>query len=210
MQTGAPCWKPDPPSTGTCQVVTASETPRLAGDDDAIARRRRSASRRRWEGLPYWLILPTLGYLAVFFAWPMVKAFELAFQDESGQLDVRRGPNDVPRPEFEHALTFTLLLVVVIVPLQFVLAFVMALIVNATLRGRGLFLFIFILPLAVSDLAAGIVWSAIFTEHGYLNTILQHLGRHRPAEHLARPDRLELAARRGRRWPRSGGRRRSS
>ena len=40
--------------------------------------------RRRWQGLPYWLILPTLGYLAVFFAWPMVKSFELAFQDVAG------------------------------------------------------------------------------------------------------------------------------
>ena len=57
-----------------------------------------------------------------------------------------------------------------IVPLQFVLALGMALIVNAKLRGRGLFLYIFLLPLAISDLAAGIVWSAIFTERGYLNT----------------------------------------
>ena len=32
------------------------------------------------------------------------------------------------------------------------------------------------MPLAISDLAAGIVWSSIFTERGYLNTILQHLG----------------------------------
>ena len=64
----------------------------------------------------------------------------------------------------------------VIVPIQFVLALTMALLVNANPRGRGLFLFVFILPLGVSDLAAGLVWSSIFTEHGYLNTILQDLG----------------------------------
>jgi multiple sugar transport system permease protein len=52
----------------------------------------------------------------------------------------------------------------------------MALLVNAKLRLRGLFLYIFMLPLAISDLAAGIVWGAIFTETGYLNTILQRLG----------------------------------
>jgi multiple sugar transport system permease protein len=132
--------------------------------------------KRRWEGLPYWLILPTLGYLAVFFAWPMIQSFELAFQDLGGNwsLDsIRRMLNDT---DFRHALTFTLLLVAVIVPVQFVIAFVMALLVNAKLRGRGLILFIFIMPLAVSDLAAGLVWQAIFTDHGYLNTILQHLG----------------------------------
>jgi ABC-type sugar transport system permease subunit len=37
--------------------------------------------------LPYWLILPTLAYLALFFAWPMYRAFELAFRDgDSGDM----------------------------------------------------------------------------------------------------------------------------
>ena len=132
--------------------------------------------RRRWEGLPYWLILPTLGYLAVFFAWPMVQSFRLAFQDIGGHWSfdpVNRMYHD---PDFKHALWFTLLLVAVIVPLQFAIALTMALIVNAKLHARGLILFIFILPLAVSDLAGGLVWQSIFTDHGYLNTLLQGVG----------------------------------
>src|SRR6476646_7467025 len=116
--------------------------------------------RRRWQGLPYWLILPTLGYLAVFFAWPMVKSFQLAFQDVAGNWSFDSISRMYHDPEFGHALRFTLLLVVV----------------TSTLHGRGLLLFIFILPLAVSDLAAGLVWQQIFTVHGYLNTILQPLG----------------------------------
>jgi multiple sugar transport system permease protein len=77
---------------------------------------------------------------------------------------------------FSRALWFTLLLVAVILPLQFILALSMALVVNAKLRGRGVFLYIFMLPLAISDLAAGIIWYAIFTERGYLNTVLERLG----------------------------------
>jgi multiple sugar transport system permease protein len=130
---------------------------------------------RRWEGLPYALILPTVAYLGLFFAWPMVQAFELAFRID-GKWTVapfRTMANDV---NFDHALRFTLLLVVVIVPIQFVLALVMALIANAKVRGRGLFLAIFILPLAISDLAAGLVWQAILTERGYLNTVLEKVG----------------------------------
>ena len=130
---------------------------------------------RRWEGLPYALILPTVAYLGLFFAWPMVQAFELAFRVD-GTWTVapfRTMMNDI---NFNQALGFTLLLVGVIVPLQFVLALVMALIVNAKVRGRGLFLAIFILPLAISDLAAGLVWQAILTERGYLNTVLQKVG----------------------------------
>lgn len=144
-------------------AVTVAERPTLA------------QRMRRWEGLPYWLVLPTLGFLALFFAWPMVQSFELAFRDEGRwTLDhVRTMRNDL---RFEEAFWFTLLLIAVIIPVQFLLALAMALIVNAKLRVRGLFLYIFLLPLAISDLAAGIVWSAIFTETGYLNTVLTRLG----------------------------------
>jgi multiple sugar transport system permease protein len=130
---------------------------------------------RRWEGLPYALILPTVAYLGLFFAWPMVQAFELAFRVDGSWTvaPFRTMANDV---NFNQALGFTLLLVGVIVPIQFVLALVMALIVNAKVRGRGLFLAIFILPLAISDLAAGLVWQALLTERGYLNTVLQKVG----------------------------------
>jgi multiple sugar transport system permease protein len=130
---------------------------------------------RRWEGLPYALILPTVAYLGLFFAWPMVQAFELAFHVDGTWTfaPFRTMYHDV---NFNQALGFTLLLVGVIVPIQFVLALAMALIVNAKLRGRGLFLAIFILPLAISDLAAGLVWQAILTERGYLNTVLEKIG----------------------------------
>ncbi len=40
--------------------------------------------RRRWEVLPYWLILPTVVYLGLFFVWPMIQGFGLALRDESG------------------------------------------------------------------------------------------------------------------------------
>jgi multiple sugar transport system permease protein len=130
---------------------------------------------RRWEGLPYVLILPTVAYLGLFFAWPMVQAFELAFRvGEDWTVEpFRRMRNDT---NFDEALEFTLLLVVVIVPIQFVLALVMALIANSKLHGRSLFLAVFILPLAISDLAAGLVWQSILTERGYLNTVLQEFG----------------------------------
>jgi multiple sugar transport system permease protein len=130
---------------------------------------------RRWEVLPYGLILPTVAYLALFFAWPMVQAFKLAFQD-GGVWTVEPFRMMVNDANFGDAFRFTMLLVVVIVPLQFVLALAMALLINSKLHGRGLFLAIFIMPLAISDLAAGLVWQSILTERGYLNTLLEHVG----------------------------------
>jgi multiple sugar transport system permease protein len=77
---------------------------------------------------------------------------------------------------FWPALRTTLLLMVIIIPIQFVLAIIMALVIQANLKGSSVFLGIFSIALGVSDLAVGIVWYAIFTHFGYLNSILQSLG----------------------------------
>jgi multiple sugar transport system permease protein len=139
-------------------------------DETTLARR-----RRRWEVLPYWLILPTVAYLGVFFVWPMIQGFGLALRDEDGWT-FSAVDTMVHDADFSKAMSFTFILIVVIVPIQFVLAFGMALLLNARLRGAGFFLYVFLLPLAVSDLAAGIAWSSIFTERGYLNTIIEGVG----------------------------------
>ncbi len=77
---------------------------------------------------------------------------------------------------FMPAFTTTLLLMVLIIPVQFFLAIVMALIIQARLKGNTFFLYIFAIPLGVSELAVGIVWFAIFTQNGFLNSMLQGMG----------------------------------
>jgi multiple sugar transport system permease protein len=87
--------------------------------------------------------------------------------------NVRRMVKD---PRFKDAVTTTLLLFAIILPIQFVLAIIMALVLHAQLRGNTIFLYIFAIPLGISDLAAGLVWEAIFKQNGFLNTFLQQLG----------------------------------
>jgi multiple sugar transport system permease protein len=77
---------------------------------------------------------------------------------------------------FWSAFRTTLLLIVLIIPVQFILAIVMALVIQANLKGSGFFLYIFAIALGVSDLAVGILWYSIFTQFGYLNSVLQGLG----------------------------------
>ena len=60
----------------------------------------------------------------------------------------------------------------------------MALVINARLKGISLWLYVYALPLAISELAAGLVWSAIFSQRGWLNSILQPR-HHRHAHRLA-------------------------
>jgi multiple sugar transport system permease protein len=213
---------------------------------------------------PYLLLLPTLLYLLLFFAVPIVQSFQLAFSKDIDLLNVRADPredaaptgtlgmqvevavqdrkrleetlpNGLKRPvywflvegkdptgktvkgwvhqkymfiesrtdsttarvvsgeparswtldyvtrmvqdfQFGRALLTSLLLVVLILPLQFILAIIMALVLQSQIRGSTIFLYIYAIPLGISDLASGIVWLSIFTQQGFLNSFLTTTG----------------------------------
>jgi len=97
---------------------------------------------------PLLLILPSLVFMTLLFLWPLVAGV--------GQVSA--------------------LLIVVVIPLQFALAIGMALLLRQRPRLAGLHFYIWVVPLAISDLAAGLVWLSIFTDRGYLNSALDHLG----------------------------------
>lgn len=125
--------------------------------------------------LPYLLILPSLIYLLIFFAYPMVAAFSLAFRTEDGWT-FEHFSTMIKDIGFRPALQTTFVLLVLIIPMQLILALVMALIVQARLKFSSWFLYIYSIPLGISELAAGIAWFAIFTQRGFLNTVLMRLG----------------------------------
>ena len=95
---------------------------------------------------------------------------------DTGQFTTRYLQRMVNDRFFWTAFRTTLLLIVLIIPAQFVLAIIMALVIQADLKGSGIFLYIFSIALGISDLAVGILWYSIFTQSGYLNSILQGLG----------------------------------
>ncbi|MBI5669114.1 MAG: sugar ABC transporter permease [Chloroflexi bacterium] len=213
---------------------------------------------------PYLLLLPSLIYLLLFFAYPMVQSLQLALRREGQYLHLRaeakeeaaptgtvamqtdvtvldrvRGeellPNGRTRPvywflvegpdtsgvpvqgwvsqrdvfiesrtesttarvvngeatqewtldyvrrmvtdfRFGNALATSVLLIVLILPLQFILAIVMALVLQSQIRGSTVFLYIYAIPLGISDLASGILWYSIFTQRGFLNSFLVSTG----------------------------------
>jgi multiple sugar transport system permease protein len=125
---------------------------------------------------PYALLLPSALFLVLFFATPMVQAFALALQDADGSIGLGNVQRMLGDRSFRSALLTTLALVVLVIPIQFALAMSMALVINARLKGQGLWLYVFALPLGISELAAGIVWVSIFTQTGWLNSVLMGLG----------------------------------
>ena len=135
---------------------------------------RRRAGRVRLRGA-YLLLLPSTAFLAVFFLWPMAQGLLLSLQGRQG-FTTEFFARMVSSPQFWPAVRNTLLVVLVVLPLQFALALAMGLILQSNPRGRGVFLYFWAVPLAVSDLAAGLVWLSIFTDNGYLNSLLVRLG----------------------------------
>lgn len=128
------------------------------------------------SALPYSLLAPTLIFVTLLIVVPIFQAFLLAFQSADGSFTLANFQKMVSDTAFADALKFTFLLLIFIVPMQVVLALVMALLIHTRFKGHSFFLYIYAIPLAISDLAAGIAWLSIFTERGYLNSILNQLG----------------------------------
>ena len=125
--------------------------------------------------LPYMLIAPAVIFLLALFVAPLVQTILLSFQD-GATLSIANYQRMATDLNFVPALRNTFALVIVIIPVQLVLAIAMGLMVQKLDAGRELIMWIWTIPLAVSDLAAGLVWLAILQNSGYLNTALYELG----------------------------------
>jgi len=130
---------------------------------------------QRIKLIPYLLIAPSVLFLAALFLFPLVQTISLAFHTD-GALSLAKFSQMADDLDFTDAVANTFKLVIIVVPAQLILALAMALMLPHIRRGRDLVLWIWSIPLGISDLAAGLVWLAILTDRGYLNTILFKLG----------------------------------
>jgi multiple sugar transport system permease protein len=129
---------------------------------------------RKWA--PYLLFLPTLAFLTAFVIYPIVKTFGIIFIGASGRLSLDHLSRLLHDSTFWKALKYTLLFICTIVPLQVLIAFLLALFINRRFRGYTAVLYLIALPLALSDVSAALLSYDIFTSHGFLNKILLKLG----------------------------------
>jgi multiple sugar transport system permease protein len=130
-------------------------------------------TQRRW--VPYALVAPCVIFLAVLFLLPLGQTLWLSLSGADGVsfANYARMWNDL---NFADALRNTFLLTLIVVPAQLALALLMAVMIARIDRGRDLVLWVWVIPLAISDLAAGLAWLAILQSTGYLNSTLFALG----------------------------------
>ncbi|MHB1110208.1 MAG: carbohydrate ABC transporter permease, partial [Devosia sp.] len=127
------------------------------------------------KALPYLLLLPATLFLLMLFVYPFLQIAVLAFSGPEG-FTLKPFQTMATHWKFQTTLWNTILLTAIIVPIQLVMALSMASIVAKLKTGRNTILYIFTIPLGLSDLAAGIIWLAIFEQSGFLNSMLVGLG----------------------------------
>ena len=127
--------------------------------------------------IPYLLFLPTIIYLLLFMGYPLVKAMILVFTEEGTTgFTLSNFSSMFSDSTFWSALINTLLFAVVIIPLQVLLALLLALLINSKFRGYMTVLYIITIPLALSDVSAALMSYNIFAPAGYINKLLISLG----------------------------------
>ncbi|MFG3619832.1 carbohydrate ABC transporter permease [Nocardia sp. NPDC047654] len=124
---------------------------------------------------PWMLLLPSIVLMAALFGWPLVQGVLEAFRGDDG-LTLANWERLYDDPYIFTALRNTVLLIVIVVPIQLALAVGMALLMQARPRFAGGHFYLWCLPLAISELAAGLVWLSVFDNRGYLNSLLVGLG----------------------------------
>lgn len=162
-------------------AVTQELPPKGGLRTDTPATRKRA--RRGREGLTGALMVsPAILLLIVFFFVPVGLCFALAFTNARlispepariiGFENFSRLFSD---PLFWKSLRNTLYFAVVVVPLQAGFALLLALLVNAKIRGVNIFRTLYFVPVVTSIVVVSILWRFMYQPDGLVNNMLQTL-----------------------------------
>ncbi len=178
--------------------MTAPDTQPAPTHEPSVTPSNQIRERQREETRSGWLFIsPFYVLLALFVALPILMAIWVSFLDWNGQggpfganatfvgLDNYRTLLVEPglvRGDFMISLRNNLWYVLVVVPLQTVLALTLAVLVNQRfLKGRGFFRSAFYFPSLTSSIAISIVFLFLFQNTGAVNDVLAFFGIDGPA-----------------------------
>jgi len=139
----------------------------------------------REKRLPYLLIAPALIGAAIIIFYPMIKGVMMAFQHynflKPGLLGQYNGVNNFIKvfndPKFWIAFKYTFHYVIGSVGGEFILGFIMALLLNRNFRGRALIRGIVLIPWVTPGVLAALMWKWLYNgNYGLINWLLSDFG----------------------------------
>ena len=141
---------------------------------------------RRETKSGYLFVLPLVIILAIFLAYPIIKAAVMSVQywdmmkpSDQGNYFVgaENYINVLQDKYFWNSVKVTVLYMIVTVVARFFLGFVTALALNTKFRGCGLARALVIIPWAVPEVVACLVWILMFDkDYGVINSMLSGMG----------------------------------
>lgn len=138
---------------------------------------KRARSESQWG---YLMVAPTVIGLLVLNIYPFLDTIKLSFSKTRpfGLYELRGLENYIEMftsAEFWRANVNTLYFCLLTVPIGIFLALIVAVMLNAKIKGRTFFRAVFFLPMVVAPAAVAMVWKWMFnTEYGIINTLLGH------------------------------------
>ncbi|MBN2710334.1 MAG: sugar ABC transporter permease [Calditrichaceae bacterium] len=139
-------------------------------------------SFKQSDKIGYVMSLPYIISFLLFIAFPLVFSLILVFHKWNivtpmewvGLRNFIRLFQDI---QFFKAIVNTLLFLAIHIPLQIILALLLAVLLNQKLKARGFFRALFFLPVIVSGVVITILWTQLYNyETGLLNMLLVKLG----------------------------------
>lgn len=130
----------------------------------------------------YLFILPALLLNLVFFVFPFLQSLLMSFYDwpilgAKTFVFLDNYKALIEDSQFWSSLAFTFKYAVLVTPCLFVLAFILAILVNGAFAGVKIFRSIFFAPVIISMTCCSMVWLWIYNDlYGVLNYILQKIG----------------------------------
>lgn len=144
-----------------------------------------SVTRRRWW-VPILFVAPNMIVFGLFTIWPAINGFNISLFDSSnGRTFTPVGSQNYQEilsdPEFRSVVLHTLIFVVGFVIGCVLFGTVLALLLNAQRRGRGLLRAAYFLPVVISPVVVGLIWSwALTRQNGLVNAVLSSWGLGKP------------------------------
>ena len=132
-----------------------------------------------------WLyVTPALLIKMVFVVYPLIRAFRMAFYrkynyitDMGSGFGLNSFRYVLSDPKFHSALSNTMMIFFVGLPIAMVLAVIIALLINRRGKSYPFFQTIYFLPYVTSTIAIGVVFRVMFhADYGYINHVLQLVG----------------------------------
>ena len=157
----------------------------------------RPASRRRRELLPYWLVLPSVAFLAAIVGYPLVMGLLEAFRYHNRLqpwLTRFNGLDNYVQALKDHqvydALRVSFVMVGGIVVLSYLLGLAAGLLLNHKFKLRGVYRALILVPWVVPPVVAYISWQWMLNDQsGFINQVLFQLGLiDKPVLWLANPN----------------------